>query len=343
MKRPTAPRTLPSLTLAFAVVATLGGCADGTGDQDRGAEDFTGQSVRVIAPMAVGGGFDTTIRQLQPALEEHLDARLTVENMEGGATAIGSQAAATAAGDCLSLLITGVPHLQFSYLTQRDTEYDLDAFAPVGGISVEPGVIRVRDDAPWETAEEFFADARERPGEIRMSVSDRTSNNFAGLLDIEGGSRAEFNVVPYDGGGPARNALIAGEVDATHAGAFNSMGISDRTRVLAVQSAENQWPDETDGAPTVSEALGADVPENSSNYTLWAPRGCAEDFPARYQALVDALPEALESPSYQRALQELGERNKVAYLSPAELRELAESTEDHIESLIAENPDVFGQ
>lgn len=106
-------RTASPLALASAAVLVAGGCGGAAGAQDNGAEDFAGDTVRMIVPMAVGGGFDTTIRQLQEPIEDHLDTQMTVENMEGGATAIGTQAAATADGDCMTLLVSGVPHFQF--------------------------------------------------------------------------------------------------------------------------------------------------------------------------------------------------------------------------------------
>lgn len=340
MSDPTGIRWRTPAAIGATVVLTVSGCGGGSAAQDGGIDDFTGQSIRVIVPTAVGGGFDTTIRQLQGSIEERLDARMTVENMEGAATAIGTQAAATADGDCMTLMFQGVPHLQFSYLTQ-EVDYSLEDFAPVGGISVEPGVIRVRDDAPWESFEELVEDARERPGEIKLSVSLRTSNNYVGMLRIEEATGADFNIVSYDGGGPSRTALISSEVDATHAGVFNSLSIADETRVLAVQAAENQWPEETDDAPTVNEALDTEIDESASHYSLWVPAGCAQDFPERYQALVDTLPEALEDSDYLSELEKVEEGNKVAHLAPDELTELAELNEEQIRSILDASPDAF--
>lgn len=341
MIHPQGSRRFAPFVLGSAIVLAVSGCSGGgAGSEDGGLDDFSGQSIRVIVPTAVGGGFDTTIRQLQGALEDRLGARMTIENMEGAATAIGSQSAASADGDCLTLMVQGVPHLQFSYLTQ-EVDYSLEEFAPVGGMSIEPGVIRVKEDAPWQNIEEFIEDARERPGEIRVSVSLRTSNNYVGMLDIEEATGAEFNIISYDGGGPSRTALISGEVDATHAGAFNSLGIDDETRVLTVQAPENLWPDETDDMPAIGDALGVEVPESASNYSLWAPAGCAADFPERHRALVDVLPEALEDPDYLSELAELNEGTKVNHMTPDELTELAELNEEQIQAILDESPDAF--
>ena len=182
-----------------------------------------------------------------------------MENHEGGGYAIGAQTMLTAGADCTSIVTHGVPHLQFSYMTQ-DVDFDLASFAPVGGISIEPGVLRVNKDAPWQTIKDFVEDARERPGQIKVSVSDLQSNNYIALLQMEQALGIDLDIIGYDGGGPSRTALITNEVDATHAGVFNSLSIADETRVLAVTQPENKWPDVTDNAPPINEALGVNLP-----------------------------------------------------------------------------------
>lgn len=335
--------TLRNRALATSAVAALlatSACGDGSSEEDLGLDDFDGEEFQVIVPAEVGGGFDTTIRQLQGPLEDELGAQMTVQNLDGAATAIGSQRLVESPEDCRTVMVTGVPHLQFSYLTQ-DVNYDLDDFAPVAGLSIEPGVFRVPNDAPWDSMEDFVEDARENPGEINISVSFRTSSNYVGVLDLEEATGAEFNIVSYEGGGPSRTAVISGEVDSTQAGVFNSLSIQDDTRVLGVQAEENLWPDETDDAPTLTEALGTEVPENASNYTMWAPAGCESEYPERHAALNSAIESALQEEEYLANLEELGEASKVAYLSPEELQELAEDNETQIQEILDEDPDAF--
>ena len=339
--RPKSGMQKPALTVsAIAALLTASACGDGGSEEDLGREDFEGQEFEVIVPAEVGGGFDTTIRQLQGPLEDELGVQMTVQNLDGAATAIGSQRLVDSDGDCRTVMVTGVPHLQFSYLTQ-DVNYDLGAFAPVAGLSIEPGVFRVPEDAPWETMEDLVEDAQENPGDINISVSFRTSSNFVGVLDLEEATGADFNIVSYEGGGPSRTAVISGEVDSTQAGVFNSLSIQDETRVLGVQAEENLWPDETDDAPTLTDALDTDVPDNASNYTMWAPAGCESDYPERHEALSSAIESALQDESYLDDLDELGEASKVHYLSPQELQELAEDNESQLQEILDQDPDAF--
>ena len=332
MKRHT---TRAMLAGAAAVAVTLSGCAS----QEAGT-DFSGTQLRWMVSSAPGGGFDTTTRQLEPFFTEELGTTAAVENHEGGGYAIGAQTMLTNGADCTSIVTHGIPHLTFSYLTQ-DVDYDLSSFAPIGGISIEPGVIRVRNDAPWQNIQEFVDDAKARPGQIKISVSDLQSNNYIALLQMERDLGIDLNIIGYDGGGPSRTALIGGEVDATHAGVFNSLAIADDSRVLAVSQPENKWPEVTDDAPPINEALGVDLPANASNYVLLASAECRDQNPERYQLLVDALKASVENTGYLDTLTQLGEDSKVAYLSPDELQALAEQSQSDIEELLKENPNAF--
>lgn len=320
---------------AATVALALSACAS-----DEAGTDLAGTQLRWVVSSAPGGGFDTTTRQLEPAFTEALGTTAVVENREGGGYAIGAQTMLSNGADCSSIVTHGIPHLNFSYMTQA-VDYDLSSFAPVGGISIEPGVIRVRNDAPWQNVQEFVDDAKARPGQIKVSVSDLQSNNYIALLQMERDLGIDLNIIGYDGGGPSRTALISGEVDATHAGVFNSLAIADDSRVIAVSQPENKWPEVTDDAPPINEALGVDLPANASNYVLFASAECRDGNPERYQALVDGLKASLENEEYLANLEQLGEAGKVSYLTPDELEDLAQQSQTDIEELLQANPNAF--
>jgi tripartite-type tricarboxylate transporter receptor subunit TctC len=327
------PRTF--LIGATATALVLSGCAS-----DQGEGNLSGKQLRWVVSSSAGGGFDTTTRQLEPYFTKELGATAVVENHEGGGYAIGAQTMLTAGADCTSIVTHGVPHLAFSYLTQK-VDYDLSNFAPVGGISIEPGVLRVMKNAPWQTVKDFVEDAKRRPGQIKVSVSDLQSNNYIALLQMERELGIDLNIIGYDGGGPSRTALVTGEVDATHAGVFNSLSIADESRVLAVTQPENKWPEITDNAPPINEALGVNLPANASNYVMLASAECRDKNPERYQQLVDALAASVKNADYLASLDKLGEQGKVAYLTPDELTKLAQESETEMKQLLEGNPDAF--
>lgn len=329
-----------ALVVLAAMLALTSGIGGRPPAEDGGLGDYQGQRVRFIVPTAAGGGFDTTLRQIQPYLEKRLGATIMVQNLDGAATAIGTSAGLNAEQNCMTMLFHGVPHLTFSYLTQN-VDYQLSDLAPVAGVSIEPGVLRVKKDAPWRSFADLIEDARKRPGQIRVSVSLRTSNNYVGMRAIEAAFGVKFNIIAYDGGGPSRNALLAGEVDVTHAGAYNSLSLADDTKVLGVQMPENRWKDVTDDAPILKRPDGKALEENSSRYSIWAPRACRDDYPKRYQAMVDAVRSALKDRGLRAELTKLGEQSKIDYLTPDELAEITEASDAEIRAILEDDPDAF--
>jgi tripartite-type tricarboxylate transporter receptor subunit TctC len=303
-------------------------------------EGYSGQGITLIVPTAAGGGLDTTIRQIQPYLSAALGGlNVEVENVEGGNSALGGQRGKDDK-DCTTILTTGIPHLMFSYLTQ-DVGQSLDDFVGLAGITIEPGVIRVANDAPWQTIQDLVDDAKARPGEITVSVSEQASANYAAMLELEKTLGVDFNVVPFGGGGPARNAVVSGEVDATHAAAFGSLAIADQSRVLAVHEPENLWPDITDDAPTLNEAFNINLGSSGAYYGLWTSVACAQDFPGRFAELEAAVLAALEDPDYITDLTALGEQDKVTPETAAEWQAHSEAMDATLKALIAEDPDTF--
>ncbi|MGH3749886.1 MAG: tripartite tricarboxylate transporter substrate-binding protein, partial [Micromonosporaceae bacterium] len=286
------------------------------------------------------GGFDTTLRQLQPYLEERLNADIAVQNLDGAATAIGTSAGLNAEQNCMTMLFHGVPHLTFSYLTQN-VDYTLKDLAPVAGVSIEPGILLAPNKAPWKSFDDLIADAKQRPGKIRVSVSLKTSNNFVGMRAIEEAYDVDFNIIAYDGGGPARDAMLSGEVDATHAGIFNSLSMDKDTRALTVQQPKNKWPELTDDAPVTTGPDGKPLAENSSHYSMWAPRACQDHYPKRHQAMVKAVRDAMSDPDYIADLKKLREETKLDYLSPDALLTIARESDAEIRSILKEDPDAF--
>ncbi|MQA92778.1 MAG: hypothetical protein GEU90_21575 [Gemmatimonas sp.] len=338
-------RTSPNLSRAIgvvAVVAMISACGGDDTVSDADAGDWPSDSVQFVIPTAAGGGLDTTFRQLQPFLEEELGVPVAVEYREGGQFTIGTTYVANEGGDCEPFMFHAIPDVIFSYLTQ-DVSYTYeDNFYPLAGMTTEPSTLWVRDDAPWGTLEEFVEDARSRPGEIRVSVANLTNADYLAILNLQDEEDLDLNIISYDGGGPSRNAIVAGEVDAGMGGVFAGQGIAADARALGVFQDENSWPDLTDDAPAVNEALGLDIPEIGGAFGLFVARECHEDNPERFQILVDAIEAAVASDGFIAGLEEIGEEAKVRYETPEEFDEFIHREIEGIETLLEEDPSLFG-
>lgn len=331
-------RTIGAATALLALMA-LAGCGGGGTDA---AADFPERTIRWVTPGEAGGGLDISSQQLEPSFEEALGGDIQIEYIPGGGTSVGATVVAEEGDDCHAVVLVGIPHLLFGILQNDvDITYEED-FYPVGSLYVEPSVIRVQNDAPWQTLQELVDDALSRPGEITASVSTLSSNNYVGMLQLQETTGAEFNSVAFDGGGPSRNALLRGEVDLTHAGVFNSLPIQDETRVLAVHDPVNSWPEVTNDAPTVNDALGVDLPANGSTIGLFVNTACHEEQPERYQALRDAFEASLQDEEYLATLEELGEAGKLYDVSAEDYHEDVIAEFEALGDLIARYPELSG-
>ncbi len=309
------------------------------GSSETTAAPFPERAIRWTVGSSAGGGFDTATRQLAPHFERALGGTFRVENLPGGNVAVAAGVVARDGGDCYTILTTGIPHLLFSFMTQR-VPFTYDDFYPIGQLTIEPGVIRVRNDSPWETLTALVDEARQRPRRVRISVSGYTSNNYLALLDIQGATGVDFNIIPYPGGNQARTALLAGEVDATHAGLFNSLHISDSSRVLAVHQDSNVWPEHTNGAPTVNEELGTILRPNGGSYGVFVSSECKENHPDRYQRLVQGFERAVRDDEYVRRLHSVGEEGRSSYIDAAQYDGEIREEIQRLTMLIAKHPEL---
>src|SRR5262249_44771181 len=131
--------------------------------------------------------------------------------------------------------------------------YELAQLSPIALISADPVVLVVREDAPWKTVQDFVADARNRPGKISYSSSGIYGALHMPFVLFENATATTLWHVPYNGGGPAVQALLGTQVDATMGGPAAMIGQirAKRLRPLASLGAKRlaSLPD----VPTLKE------------------------------------------------------------------------------------------
>lgn len=279
----------------FAGIAGLSGVASGA------QQEFPSQDIELVVPWAAGGGTDRTARALASLGEEYLDASLFVTNQTGGSGSAGFRAAANAEPDghtvgVLTVEIATISHLGIANITP-------DAFAPIMQYNFDPASISVREDAPYAGGlDEFVSYAEENPGEIRISNSGigaiwhLSAANFANEVGVD------VRHVGYDGGAPATQAVVNGEVEATTASAAEvaPQAQDGPLTVLTILGEDrvNIFPD----VPTAAEQ-GYENVEMGAWRGLAVPSGTPED---RVQTLNEAFQSVYESEEFQEFMENNG-------------------------------------
>jgi tripartite-type tricarboxylate transporter receptor subunit TctC len=177
-----------------------------------GADTYPSRPVRVIVPFAPGGGADITIRIMSDALRTQLGQPIVVENRAGGSTIIGTDLVAKARPDGYTILIV-TSTFAINPSLHESLPYDpIKDLAPITLVARTPYLVVVHPSLPVRTVKDFIELAMSKPGQITYaSVGNGSSTHLATEMFA---SRAGIKLVhvPYNGSGPAVNALLGGHV-----------------------------------------------------------------------------------------------------------------------------------
>lgn len=259
--------------------------------------------VSLIVPFAPGGTTDLGARLIVPRAAHHLGAPMVVENRPGagGATAADHVRRATPDGRTLLFAVAsthGVNPAVFS-----DLSYDAVAdFAPVALLGVTPFVLVVRADAPFRTAAELVAALRAAPGRHNYgSAGVGSMPHLAGeWLKAETGTRAEH--VAYRGGGPALQALLAGEISYMLESIPTVAGALADGRLRALGRATKRPGGRYGNIPSLAEQGVADIDAETWIMAV-APAHTPTPVLARLNTAFNA---AVAEPELARRLSEIG-------------------------------------
>ena len=254
---------------------------------------YPNRVIKLIVPWAPGGVTDVTARILAQRMGTELGQTMVVENRPGASGTIGHTAASQSDPDGYTLLLaTNSTYAMAPHLLGK-LQYDSDkAFAPIGLVLSSPQVLCVHPSIPATNIAEFLAyvRARQPDGVVFESSGHGGSSHLAMELLM---SMAKFGMlhVPYRGGGPALQALVAGEVNTGFVDSVIALPMAEggKIRMLGVSTTE-RLPLAPD-VPTIAEA-GVPGFQSSTDVALLAP---AATPPAIVQRISDALLSALKS------------------------------------------------
>jgi tripartite-type tricarboxylate transporter receptor subunit TctC len=175
------------------------------------ADDYPNRPVRLIIPFPPGGSNDVVGRLVANQLSEKLGHKVFVDNRGGAGGVLGTEAAANAAPDGYTLLVVSIAHAVNPALYKLN--YDpIKSFAPISIMATGPNVLVVNPQLPVHSVKELLALVKQKPGEIDYASAGVGSFQHLGgeLFKLVAGVNLQH--VPYKGGGPAMQDVIAGHV-----------------------------------------------------------------------------------------------------------------------------------
>jgi tripartite-type tricarboxylate transporter receptor subunit TctC len=237
------------------------------------AQDYPTRPIRMLVPYAPGGISDIAARIVGAKLAEAWGQQVLVENRPGGNGFIAMEATARSAPDGYTLVLCTVGDVAINPALFKEIPYVVDRdFAPIASVSDAPMVLAANSASPYKTVADVVAAAKAQPGTLNVATPGYGSINQLVLESMALNTGTKFVHVPYKGGAPAAQALMAGDIPL---GILASSSVAPhvqagRVRVLAVTTGQRstlnpEWP-------TLQAEGGGNV--NMSNWTLLlAPKG----------------------------------------------------------------------
>ena len=187
------------------------------------ADDYPNRPVRLIIPFPPGGSNDVVGRLVAQQLTAKLGQQVYVDNRGGAGGTIGTEACATAAPDGYTICVISIAHAVNPAL--YTLKYDpIKSFTPISIFATGPNVLVVNPTSPIKSVKDLLALAKEKPGELNYASAGVGSFQHLGAELFKLQAKVNLVHVPYKGGGPAMQDVIAGHVKIM-TNAFAAAGI----------------------------------------------------------------------------------------------------------------------
>ena len=252
------------------------------------AQAYPVRPIRLIVPYPAAGPNDMLARSFNDPLGKRLGQSVVIDNRGGAATVIGAEIAANAAPDGYTLLLATVTTLAVAPALSAKLPFRSEDFVPISMLAAQPYLLAAHPALPATTVAQLVAYAKANPGKLSFaSAGVGTSAHLAGEMFKH---MAAINVVhvPYKGGGPAMNDLLAGQVAYMFGGASGMIphAQSGKLRVLAITSHKRSVA--VPEIPTIAES-GLTGYGTSTWNSLVAPRGTSAAIVQRLNTEVNVV------------------------------------------------------
>lgn len=277
------------------------------------AQAPTNKPLRILVGFAPGGAPDILARILAKKLTENTGQPVIVENRAGASGNIAAQAVAKGEPDGYTLLMATVS-VAIAPSMQPALGFAPSDFEPVGMVASVPLVLIAKPSLGVNSLADLLALAKKNPGKLNYaSVGNGSPQHLSGeLFQLMGAVKLAH--IPYKGGGPATQSVLAGETDLFFAGMPPAMPQIRAGKVKALAVTSTKRSSAAPEIPTVSEAGLAGF-EADNWHALYAARGTPPAVIARLNA---ELNRALNSADVKQQMQEQGAEAWTS--SPAEAR-----------------------
>jgi tripartite-type tricarboxylate transporter receptor subunit TctC len=186
-------------------------------------------------------------------LSDEFGQQVYVDNRGGAGGTIGTEACATATPDGYTLCIISIAHAVNPWLYKL--HYDpLKSFVPVSILATGPNVLVVNPQAPFKTVKELIAAAKANPGQLNYASAGVGSFQHLGAELFKLTAGVNIVHVPYKGGGPAMQDVVAGHVKIMFSSLIQTTPLIKSGQLLALGTGGVKRSPVLPDVPTIAEA-----------------------------------------------------------------------------------------
>jgi tripartite-type tricarboxylate transporter receptor subunit TctC len=293
---------------------------------DANAQTWPTRPLTMVVPFAAGGVGDVLGRILAARLSEVLGQQVIIENVGGAGGMAGSARVANATPDGYTFVLgSSGTHAQNQLLYKKPLYNAAVDFAPVALIVEQPVLLVTRKDLPVENLRDFIAYAKANADKMQYGSPGTGSAMHLGCATLNAAMGVTVTHIPYRGGGPAMQDLLAGRLDYQCTGSTNVLPhlATGTIKAIAVLSLKRtpSLPD----IPTADEQGLSDF-QAPLWWAIFLPKGTPADIVHKLNA---ALIETTNTPAVQERIKTTGfdlvapERRSPEYLQEFVASEIA--------------------
>jgi len=278
------------------------------------AQNWPAGNIKIVVVYPPGGSTDMIARLIQPHMQQRLGTTVIIENRAGGGGSIGTAAVAKSSPDGSTWAMVFDNHAANPFVFPSmpfDTEKDLD---PVQLIGTAPYVLSTNAQKPFKTLAEVVAAAKTKPDTLSYATVGAGSVGHLAMELLWKQAGVRLVHVPYRGGGPAMNDLIAGHVDLFIASTAASIPFIQAGSIRALTQSGKTRTSTLANVPAIAESY-----PGFEAYAWWgvfAPAGTPKAIVSRF---ADELAASLREPGVAKQLNET-QQVTFALGGPEELR-----------------------
>ena len=281
------------------------------------AQAYPTRPVRVIVPLAPGGTGDTLARMMSEEMGKILGQAFVVENRAGSGGVIGTETVAKSPPDGYTLLLASPSHVINPAL--RPNAYDpVKDFELITVVANTYQLLVAHPGLPANNIADLVAYAKRNPGRLNYGSAGSGSATHLNAELFKSMAGVFIVHIPYRGSTPARQALLAGEVQLAVDGLLPVLPFLKTGRLKAMALCSSKRAAIAPDIPTLDEA-GIKGYASDTWYGLAAPAGTPREVLATLHA---AAIKALTDPQVRERLQQQGA--ELVGNSPAEFRKLVD-------------------